>query len=327
MLEKNGTLIITLDFELAWGVRDKKALENYRENLLGVRSVIPRLLELFKEYNVHATWATVGFLFFENRDELIEALPAKRPNYVNRRLCPYEHIRSIGKDEEEDPLHYASSLIKLIVSYPHQEIASHTFSHYYCLEEGQDADTFKEDLEAAIRAAARHNVSIESVVFPRNQFNSDYISVCAEKGIKAYRGSPPSWIYKPRSEYEISRVVRALRLVDSYVGVSGCGCYSLDPIARDYPYNIRASHYLRPYRKSLRVLEPLRLRRIRSELTHAAKRGLVYHLWWHPHNFGANAERNLAFLRKTLDHYASLRDAYRMESLNMCELAERLIRE
>ena len=51
------------------------------------------------------------------------------------------------------------------------------------------------------------------------------------------------------------------------------------------------------------MLEPLRMRRILSDLTHAAKKGLVYHLWWHPHNFGDHMDENLVFLKKILDHH------------------------
>ena len=59
-----GTLIVSLDFELHWGVRDVKTVAQYRENLLGVRRAIPALLATFADYGIHATWATVGFLFF-----------------------------------------------------------------------------------------------------------------------------------------------------------------------------------------------------------------------------------------------------------------------
>ena len=56
----------------------------------------------------------------------------------------------------------------------------------------------------------------------------------------------------------------------------------------------------------------------------AAQRGLGFHLWWHPHNFGIYLEQNLAFLGKILAHYAKLRAQYGMESLGMGELAERV---
>ena len=59
--------MVSLDFELYWGVRDKTSLEAYKANLLGARHIIPRLLELFAHYGVRATWATVGFLFFDEK--------------------------------------------------------------------------------------------------------------------------------------------------------------------------------------------------------------------------------------------------------------------
>src|SRR5262245_60896896 len=125
----SGALVISLDFELNWGVRD--ARKNYEANLLGAREVIPPLLELFKLYGIHATWATVGLLFSRTREEMVA--PDARPQYEDRRLCAYSAIPEIGTDEQGDPLHFGSSLIEKIRGFPHQEIASHTFSHYYCL--------------------------------------------------------------------------------------------------------------------------------------------------------------------------------------------------
>ena len=58
------------------------------------------------------------------------------------------------------------------------------------------------------------------------------------------------------------------------------------------------------------------------DLTYAAKKGLVYHLWWHPHNFGDHTEDNLAFLKMILDRYPMLKKAYGMESLNMFEVGQ-----
>ncbi|HWP46788.1 MAG TPA: polysaccharide deacetylase family protein [Candidatus Limnocylindrales bacterium] len=323
MNKPNGIFVISLDFELYWGVRDRKTLESYKENLLGVRSVIPRLLELFEEYSIHATWATVGFLFFENRDELLRGLPVKKPAYVNSKLCPYEEIHQIGWNEEEDPFHYAPSWIRLISSFPYQEIGSHTFSHYYCLEQGQDIEAFKDDLSAAIKAAGNYSLELKSLVFPRNQFNGEYLSVCKEMGIKAYRGNENSWIYRPRSREEESLLRRVLRFIDAYVNISGHNSYSMGTLGSTLPCNIPSSRFLRPYSHRLKVLEPLRLRRILSDLTYAARRRWIYHLWWHPHNFGIHLEENLSFLRKILDHFLSLKEAYGMESLNMGELAQR----
>ena len=62
---KQGVFVVSLDFELYWGVRDKLNIEQYGDNLLGVRKAIPEILRVFENSNIHATWATVGFLFFK----------------------------------------------------------------------------------------------------------------------------------------------------------------------------------------------------------------------------------------------------------------------
>ena len=65
-----GALVISLDFELYWGVRDKRSLAQYGRNILGGRKAIPRMLDLFAERDVGATWATVGFVFCGSKDEV-----------------------------------------------------------------------------------------------------------------------------------------------------------------------------------------------------------------------------------------------------------------
>jgi hypothetical protein len=75
-----GALVISLDFELHWGVRDKRSVADYRENLLGARRAVPAMLALFAEFGVRATWAIVGLLFAVSRREMLERLPARRPS-------------------------------------------------------------------------------------------------------------------------------------------------------------------------------------------------------------------------------------------------------
>jgi hypothetical protein len=59
-----------LDFELMWGVRDHADITSYGANVLGGRAAIPRMLDLFERHGIRATWATVGFVFCESKDEL-----------------------------------------------------------------------------------------------------------------------------------------------------------------------------------------------------------------------------------------------------------------
>ena len=314
-----GTFIISLDFELHWGVRDVKTVEQYRENLIGVRRAVPAMLATFAEYDIHATWATVGFLFFSRRSELLRALPSERPQYDDARLSPYPEIGAIGQDENEDPFHFARGLLEQIRSSQGQEIGTHTFSHYYCLEPTQSIAAFRADLGTALAAAADFGVDLKSIVFPRNQYDEDHLRICGEIGLKAFRGNPRSWFYRPRIAAEETRWVRAARLLDSYCDLSSHNCYSLPETAGGVPINLPASRFLRPYFANVPAAQALQERRVKDDLTYAARQGLMYHLWWHPHNFGTYLEKNIGMLRRILDHFQDLRERYGMLSKNMAE--------
>jgi hypothetical protein len=214
-------------------------------------------------------------------------------------------------------------LIRQIAATPGQEVATHTFSHYYCLEPGQTAAEFAADLDAAVRVANQAGVALHSIVFPRNQWNPAYLPICRARGILAYRGNPRSWLYAATEGAGESRVRRALRLLDAYLPLSGHNACA--PAVGDGVVDVPASRFLRPFSPRLALVEPLRAQRIRAGMTHAARHGLGYHLWWHPHNFGAHTENNLAFLRGILEHYALLRGQHGMESLTMHEVCVRAL--
>src|SRR5690606_31600804 len=126
-----GKIIISLDFELLWGMRDKKTIEDYGANILGVWEVMPKLLNLFDEFEISATFATVGFLFASTKKEILNYSPGIKPNYLDSNLSPYNgHFDQVKETEAEDKYHFASELIELIKKYPSHEIATHTFSHY-----------------------------------------------------------------------------------------------------------------------------------------------------------------------------------------------------
>lgn len=310
----SGQFVISLDFELLWGVRDHATKESYGKNILGAREAIPRMLELFDQYGIRATWATVGFLFCESKDELVEALPTEQPNYTNPRLSNYSYLHDVGKDERSDPYYFGASLIQRIRNIPGQEIGTHTMSHYYCLEDGQTLTAFEADLVAAKRLAETRNIALKSIVFPRNQFTADHLSICARQGITHYRGNPSGYAYRAAKGAEQTLARRALRLVDAYSGVLGTQEFTLDNGA---PVDVPASRFLRPCAGRLASFHPLHLATIKRGMTAAAKSGRGYHLWWHPHNFGRNLDGNIAGLQAILDHYRRLHEKSGMRSLVM----------
>lgn len=319
LLKSKGTLLISLDFELFWGVQDGHTFDTYGENVLGGRKAIPKLLELFKKYDIHASWATVGMMFAEGKDELIRFSPKSemRPHYDNTILSAYRVLDGMGDNEDEDKYFYGLSLIELVSKYPHQEIASHTFSHYYAREAGQSLGEFESDIRAAKNIADAKGYNVRTLVFPRNQSNDAYNNVMLESGYIAYRGEEEDWIHR----IPVNIIKRIFRLSDSYINLAGSECYSKDDFKKGQLHNFRGSRFLRPYNHKLRLIEGMKLRRVKGQMKHAAKKGEIFHLWWHPHNIGVDTEKNLENITELLKYYDMLRQKYGMESKNMLELA------
>lgn len=314
-----GVLITSLDFELFWGMQDCISLEAYEENVLGGRNAIPVLLELFKKYKIHATWATVGFIFAENYQELTRYFPQKEllPTYENKTLSSYRCFGKIGENEQGAPCFYASSLIKLIAETEGQEIGSHTFSHYYCREKGQTVEQFEADMMAAKEIAAEKGYELTSVVLPRNQCEPEYTEVLSKLGFTAYRDEENDWIHE---KVRIRPLMRILRLMDVYFPLTGQGGYI--PENENGIWNLVGSRMYKPFFKALAFMEKLKVHRIKRQMLHAAKNGFVFHLWWHPHNIGIHTEFHLKQLEEIFSYYEMLNKKYGMKSLNMRETVE-----
>jgi len=316
----SATFTISLDFELMWGVRDHRSVENYGDAVIGAREAIPPLLKLFKEAEIRATWATVGLLFARTRDEMLDFAPRLRPAYENTLLSPYAAIEAleIGRNEREDPLHYGRDLIERIADTPGQEIATHTYSHFYCLEEGATIDAFSADLEAAIAIAAEAGHPTRSIVFPRNQMADLHLQACRQAGLHCYRGNPQSYAYRAASATNTSLGMRAVRLLDGVLPVYG---YNLGQIVtKEGLVNSPASMFLRPPSNRLPFYNGLHLAQIKRGMTKAAISGASYHLWFHPHNIGRKTNLCLKNIKSILDHFQSLRERHGIQNMSMGDL-------
>jgi peptidoglycan/xylan/chitin deacetylase (PgdA/CDA1 family) len=318
----NGTFIISLDFELHWGAAEKWDLNVKKGYFDATRKSIPVVLALFKKYDIHATWATVGFLFAKDKAQLLEFCPKERPSYHNKTLSYYSLIdnNEVGTDENDDPYHYAPSLIAAILKTPNQELGTHTFAHYYCNEPGQTKVQFAADLQAVQAIAkANFNVGLQSLVFPRNQFNSDYLAVAKENGIETVRTNPDVWFWK--TEAKFAALARAF---DTLLPISGTLTFEQPQVSANGITMIPASRFLRPFTEKEKFIRGLKMSRIKSEMLHAAKCNRCYHLWWHPHNFGYSTERNLEDLEEILKYFELLKGQFGFESATMIEMYSKL---
>jgi peptidoglycan/xylan/chitin deacetylase (PgdA/CDA1 family) len=292
---------------------------------LNTRKVIPQMLEIFKENELHVTWATVGMLMNENIDEWEKNKPALLPTYQKEGVSAYGWIDKHGFSNYKDVFHFAPDLVDKIIATPFQEFATHTYGHYYCLEEGQTPDQFKSDLEKACKLANNKGVQIRSLVFPRNQFNQLYLKICADLGITSVRSSPDIWYWEPATSSTIWK--RIFRGADAYFKIQ-----SIQPIAfkdllkrENLPLLLPASRLYRPWSPKIKVLNYFKMKRILNEMTFAAVHGGYYHLWWHPHNFGFHPDECINELKTIAAHYHFLKNKHGFQSLSMQETVSKII--
>jgi len=312
---EKGKFVISLDFELVWGVFDHITLTDkvaYFDNTL---EVIPKMLACFEKHQLHVTWATVGMLFNQNWEEWLGNKPVEIPTYTNTKLDAYVYglqHQHLGLDR----FFFAPELIKLIQKTPGQELATHTYSHYYCLESGQTKTQFEQDLDKAVIMASNFGATLHSLVFPRNQWNPDYLVSCQERGITQLRSNPDAWYWKDTSQSTLA--TKLFRTGDAYLPL-GSTSYSMENVKIDLVTAQPASRFLRPHHR-LSLLNSLRLQRIKNEMLQAAKLGEVYHLWWHPHNFGNHPAESMVVLHEIASWFTLLHEKYGMESVPMKDL-------
>ena len=315
----SGTFMISLDFELYWGMLEVVPFEEYKENVLGGRRAIPRLLRLFREHDIHATWAVVGFLFADSKQEARSYFPKELPTYQDPKMDSYRWFDRVGENEEQAPCFFAPSLIRMIADTPGQELGSHSFSHYYCRAQGQTVEQFRQDMSAAKRIAQDKGYHLTSVVLPRDYCEQEYTAVLQELGFTAYRDEANDWIHK---KLKFGNFRRALQLIDVYLPITGYK--GVEPFKQDGVWNFDGIRMYKAIRPALHFLEGLKIHRIKMQMRYAARHNRTFHLWWHPHNLGVRTEEHLQQLEEILSYYEQLKQRYGMVCLSMSEAAEQL---
>lgn len=314
----HGALVISLDFELIWGMIDKITSKDIIKKVNNVKEVVPKILNLFKTYEIHATWAVVGLITSSSKEEIIEHLKNIKVNYHNESLKPsniLDHIHQL-----ETSLLCNIDLVKSIQNIPHQEIGSHSFSHFYSLEKGQtdkdfinDIITFNEILEQKL------NVKATSYIDPRFQHNASYDKYLTAHGFKTYRGIREDKLKQKKIPDFLKRWIKFL---DRYVNILGHRTYSIKDNQK--LLNMKESFYFRGYKKHHFMFEWLKIKRIKKAMLYAAKHHEIIHIWWHPHDFGLQVFSNINQLHNLLMYFTKLKKRYDMKSYHMDELCMRV---
>ncbi len=280
------------------------------------------MLDKFGETGIHATWATVGMLFAENEEEWRAYSPEYLPSYRDKKYSAYEFVKTHGLRPD---VHFAPEIIQKIIDTPGQELGSHSFAHYYTLMRGQSPEQFREDLKATQKISLeKFGIGLKSLVFPRNHLNELYLEICLEEGYEFVRGNPRNWFWQETQHENFSKKV--FRSADCFFPIGERTSFRIEDIKEieREPLIIPASRILRPFNKSNGFMNSTRLRRIKKEMQKAAQLGEVYHLWWHPHNFGNDPVGSLKELNEVISWFLSLKNEFGMESLSMEGIGERV---
>lgn len=95
MNNKRGVFVISLDFELFWGVADLADYSLWKEKIDKVYEIVPKTLALFEKYGIHATWATVAGIMTDGPAELYRYFPEKYRNKREGLLINFISMRTI----------------------------------------------------------------------------------------------------------------------------------------------------------------------------------------------------------------------------------------
>lgn len=323
----NAAVVISLDFELAWGSRDKREPGAYAATLDRTRFTIDKLLSMFDRYSISATWATVGHLFLSevhnSNGRLHPEMP--RPQSSLKTGDWYDGVPDGVWNEH--PHYYAPDMIDAILKCPTpQELASHTFSHVV-----MDPRTCSEEVaEAEVRRcqelAAKRGISMTSLVFPRNV--AGHLDVLARHGFRCYRGpySEWYWIVPPGVDYRMGPVAKiANRLVKTIQTVGRCIDEQLAIMPPLLPVTIRDgmceiphSMFFTGYTGPSKYLSPSRrVAKATKGIQAAIKRHRVFSFWTHPHNIASDHESLFPAFEKICQTAAAHRDQGRLEILTM----------
>jgi hypothetical protein len=292
---KKGILVISLDLEMRWGVLESyKSFDEYKDNILGVEKAVDSILKLFRKYNISATWAVVGAMMCKNYSDFLEYSPDKKPVYKKGILSPY--ILDAKIFEKEYVQFFNLNIIKNILLNPSQEIASHTYSHLFLREEGIVSEDFINDNNSFNAICKKFKINdIQTIVFPRNQV--EFIKEFKKINLKIYRGNQKEWYYNVGEKKYKRKLAKIFRFYDLHFSNKD---RTVIPINDKDVFNIPSSFFLRPYDN--KFLVSLRIKRIKKMMDKAKKNNKIIHLWWHPHNFGVNLEKNIMMLEELLKY-------------------------
>jgi len=312
-----GRFVLSLDFELAWGMRDLLGDNAQDEECERTRDVVvPRLLELFERYQVPATWCTVGQLFdSEIASPVEEHFATLVPPEHDWLTKPWFEGLEAGTEQKRRAYLAPGLIAQILSATPAQEIGSHSFTHVIFGDQGCSRACAETEIDACVERAAHDGLRLQSFAFPRNEVG--HRDVLRHHGFRCYRGPETNWFYRPWVPQKLARIAH---LASVLAGVS-----ALPVLPRRDElglWDIPGSMILLPAH-GIRRFVPMsrRVQRAARGIRAAVQSRGVFHLWFHPINLAVETDPLFEALERILQLAAAHRDRGELEFQSMGDLA------
>jgi hypothetical protein len=309
-----GYFVFSLDCELASGFFDSDELRTQIFSPDGSRErwAIECLLDMLAEFNLIATWAIVGHIFYKACEECA--------------ICPILDWKGKYKSFDEvyhsdHPLWYGGDIIEKVIarSTNKHEIGFHGYTHTIFDEKSMSKEQAQVEIQEWLRVAKRYGIVPRTVIFPRGK--SGYLGLFEQAGFTNYRCSahyPLIIRNKYFGEY--------IKTIDHILSISTPPIYSLDEVEVNRMVYICESNHLFGFNRNIelfldaRNLHTLRIRRIVRGIKKAADEKKIFQLWAHPWEF--RTESDFLKLRYIFNRVAEEVRMGRMQSIGMADLAK-----
>jgi hypothetical protein len=316
-IEDKGYFIFSLDTELVAGRYDRDEIRQkiFSKDGSRERQTILRLVDLFEEFNIVGTWATVGHLL-RDKCEYCETCPMMD---WKGKYSSFEEVYGT-----ENPLWYGADIIDALLSRgARQEIGFHGYSHKIFDEKLMSAREAQIEIQEWLNVGRRKGIVPLSATFPRNRIG--HLNLLREAGFICYRNTPEISLLNNQKYFG-----KYLKTIDQILGLTKIPIFDLTYQENHGLVILHASQYLFDFNRRFELLidslnlHNLRIQRIIKGVKRAAKEKKMIHIWAHPCEF--RTEKDFLKLREIFIAVTEEVQAGRMQSVGMNEMARIIIK-
>ncbi len=311
---KTGYFLFSLDTELGWGNYDHFRPGRFSTDGKIERQAIKRILNLLADYNIVATWAVVGHLFYEKCEDC-DPCPIQgwRGKYLS-----FEQIYDLNS-----PLFYGSDVIDtLLQSGSRHEIAFHGFTHRIFDDISMDGQDASYEIQEWMRLSKIKNIVPQTVIFPRNQLG--HLRLFKEFGFICFRGK--EILPEVYSMPIIGRLLRRFhRQLSSFLPSN---VYELPGLDQNGLVNLPSTQHFFGYdRRVDRLLVALNLDKFSTHqmlkgINKAADQRKIFHIRAHPSDF--RTDRDFEKLRYLFANVSAQVEKGLLQSIGLADLARKI---